>query len=124
MPRRDFPRKFLNKLLTRKVPSWHRKWAPSFRFLTARELSRSVEKEVNKIKRDSLIYHTSNRDLLNKLISLHKYKSLKKFSKIASDKNFTTRPKPVKEPKVMRRKAKGKLATEQVKIKKHGKASE
>src|SRR5690554_3737122 len=116
--------KFLNKLLTRKAPSWHRKWAPAFRFLTARELSRSVEKEVNKIKRDSVIYHTSNRDLLNKLISLRKYKFLKKFSKETPGKQFTARPKSVKASKVLKRKVKGKLPVKQiVKIKKHGKTS-
>ena len=116
--------KFLNKLLTRKAPSWHRKWAPSFRFLTARELSRSVEKEVNKIKRDSVIYHTSNRDLLNKLISLRKYKFLKKFSKDTSGKQLTAHAKSLKASKALKRKIRGRLPMKRVvKIKKHGKTS-
>jgi len=90
--------RFLSKLLVRKDPSWHRKWAPSYKFLTARELNRSVEKEANKIKRDSAVYHTANRDLLAKLISSRKYGSLKKPSKdlASAYKWFPTRLRPAK----------------------------
>jgi len=73
--------RFLSKLLVKRTPSWHRKWVPSYKFLTARELSRSVEKEVNKIKRDSAMHHAANRDLLTKLLSKRKYRLLKKSSK-------------------------------------------
>lgn len=70
--------KFLSKLLQKKAPSWYRKWPSSYRFLTARELSKSVEKEVSKIKRDSVKYHAHNRALLTRILSLKRYKYLKK----------------------------------------------
>jgi hypothetical protein len=77
--------KFLNKLLRKRAPSWHRKWTPSYRFQTTRELNKSVEKEVNKIKRDSVKHHSINRALLGKLLSLRKYKFIKRpLGKIAS----------------------------------------
>jgi hypothetical protein len=70
--------RLLNKLLKKKAPSWHRKWAPSYRFQTTRELDRSVEKEVDKIKRDSVKHHAVNKALLSKFLSLRKYRFLKK----------------------------------------------
>jgi len=82
--------RFLNKLLGKKAPSWHRKWFPPYRFLTARELSRSVEKEVNKIKRDSVKHNTNNRVLLVKLLSLRKYSFLKKSLKDSPYSWFST----------------------------------
>lgn len=73
--------RFLSKLLVKRSPSWHRKWLPAYKFLTARELDRSVEKEVNNIKRDSVAYHAVNRDLLTKLLSTRKYGALKRVFK-------------------------------------------
>lgn len=115
--------RLLNKLLRKKAPSWHRKWGPSYRFLTARELSKSVEKEVSKIKRDSIKYHSFNRTLLTKFLSLKKYKFLRKTFKNLPYSWFPTsvRRKQVK-AKGLKKRIEVKMHKKQPRIKKYGKA--
>jgi len=114
---------FLNKLLRRKAPSWYRKWPSSYRFLTAREMSKSVEKEVSKIKRDSVRYHATNRILLTRLLSLRKYKFLKKPFKDSSYSWFPARVRRVRPLSLKERvmKSKKRLLKRKGRRQEHGK---